>query len=218
MITGNEGNNLLKGGDGNDTLTPGQGYGTLYGEKGNDVLNGGRYSYFYMYGGDGNDSLTGYGYKYGEAGNDTLTGDGSQYGGDGNDVLSISKYSMGYGGVGNDTLTFYNEYYYDYYEGGDIGFNAANEGIDTIINFESGVNYIYVSASGFGGGLTQYSSLTSAQFKYGTSATTSSHRFIYDTNTGYLRFDADGNGSASASVLAILQGVPSLASSDFYVN
>jgi Ca2+-binding RTX toxin-like protein len=206
VITGNDGYNLLKGGDGNDTIY-GEYYDTLYGEKGNDLLDGGSYG-AYSYGGDGNDTLIGEGSKFGESGNDSLT---------------IKPYEVSYGGLGNDTITFYNEYYYDYYDGsyyyygGTIGFNTPNEGVDTIYNFQSGVNEIYISASVFGGGLTQYSYLTSEQFKYGSSASTANQRFLYDTNTGYLRFDVDGSGSAAAKNLAILQGAPTLTVDDFYV-
>lgn len=72
---------------------------------------------------------------------------------------------------------------------------------------------LQVSASGFGGGLT-VGAITSTQFKNGTSASTNQQRFIYDTATGYLRFDVDGSGSASASVLVIFQGAPTLTHSD----
>ncbi|GFE71086.1 calcium-binding protein [Chroococcus sp. FPU101] len=243
VIYGNDSNNLLRGGDGNDTIKGYLGNDSLYGEQGNDFLSYGYFSeydgnnlldggdgndtleaglgYDTLYGGQGNDLLTSYSYYgsvlYGGDGNDTLTDNGTQYGEAGNDSLTIRPYYSGYGGLGSDTITCVNNDYYGNHGGGYIAFNAPNEGTDRIINFESGINEIEVSAFGFGGGLTQYSYLSAAQFKYGSSATNSTQRFLYDTSTGYLRFDVDGSGSAASTILAILQGAPTLTNNDIYV-
>ena len=243
ILKGGDGNDSIYGGWGNDTIDGDKGndllvggyyiyddyYGSvlLRGGEGNDTLIAGHYGEHLLYGGSGNDLLDGRGngyeggeaYLYGGDGNDTLINGGNQYGENGNDSLALSVSNRGYGGLGNDTITFYNNFYGEYL-GGSIGFNTPNEGTDTIINFESGVNKIYVSASGFGGGLTSlpaYSQITAAQFKYGSSATNTNQRFLYDTSTGYLRFDVDGNGSAAATVLAIFQGTPTLTNDDIYV-
>ena len=217
VITGNDGDNLLTGGDGNDTLTARKGSDILYGENGNDVLNGSvdpeSFSYFLyteMYGGEGNDSITGFGDMYGGTGNDSLRGYGNLYGGDGNDVLTINEYSAAYGGLGNDTI-YDNDIAWNY-----VGFDTLNEGIDTIISDNISTPEIGISASGFGGGLSPFN-ITDAQFAYGSSATTSTQRLLYDTTTGYLRFDVDGNGSAPATVFAIFQGAPTLTRNDFEV-
>ena len=93
-ITGNELDNVIKGGTkkdtlsggaGNDSITGGAGNDKLYGDAGNDTLSGGTGN-DKLYGGDGNDMLTG------GTGNDSLWGgagaDTFVYkAGDGNDVI-----------------------------------------------------------------------------------------------------------------------------------
>ncbi|WP_339129926.1 calcium-binding protein [Streptomyces sp. f51] len=82
-------------GDGNDTATvdpDNAGYSRIYGGRGNDTLTG--HGRDVLYGQDGNDHLSGGGGVYGEgafggAGDDTLTSCGyTCHGGSGNDVLS----------------------------------------------------------------------------------------------------------------------------------
>ncbi|WP_099070063.1 calcium-binding protein [Nostoc linckia] len=188
------GNNLLNGGSGNDSLfasgiendyyfpdifyvTSGQ--NTLDGGTGNDYLN---ISYSsgdnLLNGGDGNDTLTA----------SLATGKNTLKGGNGNDYLI--------GGEGNDSL---------YGEGGDdtFAFNSFNEGIDTIYDFDTNNDVIRVSAVGFGGGLSPdlFSGiLPSGRFTIGASATTSSQRFIYNSTTGALFFDRDGNAGGFTQV------------------
>ncbi|PSF31432.1 hypothetical protein C7H19_22560 [Aphanothece hegewaldii CCALA 016] len=205
-----DGDATIYGGEGNDTVS---GFGVMYGNAGNDLLTPGEYST--AYGGIGNDTLTGYqSASYGEGGNDLITG--FQFygnGGNGNDTLKGGDFSFLEGGKGEDTLICYKDYDTDEHT---IIFNASNEGIDTIIDFDPDTDSLQVSASGFGG-ITAGVTISSTQFKYGISATTSSQRFIYDTATGYLRFDIDGSGSTSATVLAIFQGAPTLNNSDINV-
>ncbi|MBC6435491.1 calcium-binding protein, partial [Nostoc sp. HG1] len=121
----------------------------------------------------------------GNNGNDTLKGYV------GNDIL--------YGGKGNDTL--YGEYGTDTF-----AFNSFNEGVDSIDDFNF-IDYqskttnelIQVSATGFGGGLSS-GSLSANQFTIGTSATTNTQRFIYNSATGGLFFDQDGSKSGFTQV------------------
>ncbi|MEH1789452.1 MAG: calcium-binding protein [Nostoc sp.] len=214
--SGSAGNNLLNGGDGNDTLdisgyysyTPdndphefrdlsitydsrSSGNNTLNGGAGNDYLNAsGSTGNNLLNGGTGNDTLIG------GAGNDTLIGD------TGNDILT--------GGNGNDTLY-----------GGDgidtFAFNSYHEGIDSIYDFNASNELIQVSATGFGGGLS-IGSLSASQFTLGTSATTSSQRFIYDNITGALFFDQDGSAGGFAQVkFAQLSAGLSLTKNNFVV-
>ncbi|HYX19774.1 MAG TPA: calcium-binding protein, partial [Thermoanaerobaculia bacterium] len=42
-------------------------------------------------------------------------------------------------------------------------------------------------------------------------------RIVYDTSTGNLWYDADGNGSGAAQLFATLEGAPTLAATDFSV-
>ena len=117
----------------------------------------------------------------GSNGNDTLFGG---YGG--NDTLS--------GGKGNDTL-----------DGGydsvtnTFAFNSFNEGVDSIDYFNTTNDLIQVLAAGFGGGLSS-GSLHTNQFFIGTSATTNTQRFIYNSATGALFFDLDGSASGFTQV------------------
>ena len=111
-ITGNSGNDTLRGGIGNDTINGGGGEDVLHGEDGNDVLSGG-HSEDRLFGGAGNDALSGnYGADrlFGEAGNDTLTG-------------SIGDLLVG--GAGNDLYVV---------EGKLQISEAANGGIDEILS------------------------------------------------------------------------------------
>ena len=112
VLYGDAGNDVLYGGEGNDTLYGGEGNDTLYGGEGDDVLHGGAGNDT-LYGGAGNDAL------YGGGGLDTLIGgegDDLLVGGEGDDVLS--------GGAGSDTFVW----------------NAGETGIDTITDFEIGVD------------------------------------------------------------------------------
>ncbi|MEH2072343.1 MAG: DVUA0089 family protein [Nostoc sp.] len=154
-------------------------------------------------GGSGNDNLNGAG------GNDTITGGNGNdtlIGGTGNDLLV--------GGSGNDVLT-----------GGDgadaYRFTAPSDRLDTINGFSgSGGDKIQISAAGFGGGLVA-GSLTSDRFRSGagiTTANTTTQRFIYNTSTGALFYDADGSLGGSAPLqIAALSGSPALSNTNIAI-
>jgi len=120
------------------------------------------------------------------------------------------------GGAGQDTLT----------GGGGadaFGYKAASEGLDTITDFLSDDRF-QISAAGFGGGLragTPLSTTESATGVFVSGATPnpigSSANFLYNTSTGLLNFDRDGNGSGAAVAIAMLNGAPSLTSSQFTI-
>lgn len=199
------GDNSLSGGDGNDRITAGvdgsQGKDTLSGGAGNDTLSGANGN-DYLDGGSGNDFLTGDYY-------DPLTGySDTLIGGTGNDTLI--------GGVGSDTLT-----------GGtgsdNFRFDFTSEGIDTITDFVAAddtiqiygglPNYVY----GFGGGLVNGTTITTAQFALGNAAADTSDRFIYNKNTGSLFFDADGTGTSIQVQLASLATGLAMTSADIFI-
>jgi len=182
-----EGDNLLNGGDGNDYLSASTsafsydyaglstlGNNTLNGGAGDDTINidfslGDNL----LDGGNGNDILS----ALSASGNNTLKGGNGNdilIGGSGNDTL--------YGGNGNDTFVF------------DTLFKNFNVGVDTIYDFNTTNDVIQISALSFGGGLS-IPSLEANQFTIGTSATTSTQRFIYNDITGALFFDRDGSAS-----------------------
>ena len=132
----------------------------------------------------------------GKRGNDTLLGEG------GNDRLV--------GGVGDDILT-----------GGDGADRfyrwRSGTGVDTITDFQVGEDLLCFSAKGFGGDLVRGGVLGEEQFSLGTSATTESNRFIYDTDTGNLFFDIDGTGDRAQVQIANLSPGLALSNTDIYI-
>jgi Ca2+-binding RTX toxin-like protein len=161
--------------------------------------------------GAGNDSVTilatasGAYTVNGGAGNDTITG------GAGNDILlSGSDNDTLTGGAGNDTLT-----------GGtgadNFRFTAKTQGNDTITDFNVVDDTLLVSAAGFGGNLKAGAVIKADQFTLGTVALGTADRFIYNSSTGNLLFDADGTGSLAALQIATLTGSPSLTNADIRV-
>ncbi|MEH1768590.1 beta strand repeat-containing protein [Nostoc sp.] len=163
----------------------------IVGNSGNDTIDGGYSGNDTIIGGAGNDILTA---SY--SGNNTL------YGGFGNDILTgESGNDTLYGGDGIDTFNFY----------------SYDEGFDRIYDFNAANEVIQVSSTGFGGGLSP-GILLASQFRIGTSATTSSQRFIYDSTTGGLFFDQDGSAGAFAKVqFAQLSAGLSLTENNFVV-
>jgi Ca2+-binding RTX toxin-like protein len=126
---------------------------------------------------------------YGLDGNDTLNG------GDGFDRLV--------GGAGRDTMT------------GGAGtdrfiFSTAPEiggpppgAWDVITDFVSGTDSIYILRSAFG-----IAPAAVIDFVVNGTATSSNATFMYNTGTGILSFDADGNGAGNVVYVAELAPVP----------
>ncbi|BAY77908.1 hemolysin-type calcium-binding region [Nostoc linckia NIES-25] len=194
-VIGTDYNDLIVGGNGNDTLSTGFG--------GNDTVDGGRgEDLLYVYNNNASSGITStfnantntglitvgtrsVSYKNieqldvgGTAYNDLIVGSNGNdtlTGGNGNDSLI--------GGSGTDTFVF----------------NSFNEGSDRIYDFNATNEVIQVSALGFGGGLSA-GILSASQFKIGTSASTSTQRFIYNSTTGALFFDQDGNAGGFTQV------------------
>jgi len=142
-----------------------------------------------LVGGTGNDTLIG------GAGNDTLAG------GSGVDSLS--------GGTGNDVFIF------------NTTANATTNK-DTITDFASGTDKLQFSKSVFSGLGVQVGNLSQAQFWSGanvTSAHDADDRIVYNSSTGALYYDADGNGGTAAVQIAVI-GVsthPTLVYSDIQI-
>ncbi|MBE9130310.1 DUF4347 domain-containing protein [Tychonema sp. LEGE 07196] len=137
-ISGTPNNDILRGTAAGDKIDGLAGSDRLYGDAGNDTINGGDGDDI-AYGGNDNDLLRGGNGSdrlYGDAGNDELLGgDGDDilYGGDGNDILN--------GGAGSDRLY------------GDAGIDtfvlASGMGLDSIYNFQDGIDIMKLD-----GGLT----------------------------------------------------------------
>ena len=145
-------------------------------------------------GGAGNDTLSG------EAGNDRING------GAGDDTIN--------GGLGADTLV-----------GGDGGdnflFNSALSklsltSIDEINDFSVLDDTIQLENAVFTE-LGPFATLSAGAFFIGAAAHDRDDRIIYDSTTGSLMYDADGNGSGQAKTFAVLSTGLALTHDDFVV-
>ena len=227
ILNGKTGNDVLEGGAGGDTLDSGGGIDTLsyassnagvtvnitantasgghatgdtiiagfdniIGSNFNDILTGTSLANVIM-GRDGVDNISSV------AGNDTLNGGGGNdflRGGAGIDNLT--------GGLGNDTFSY----------------SALNEGDDIVTDFHNvvGDNDIFRFLGSAFGGLAP-GALAANRFEANVSgaATTVDARFIYETDTGQLRYDADGNLGGAAVLIASISAAPVLTLADFII-
>jgi len=179
---------------GADNLTGTTGADTIDALGGNDTINGGAGADSIL-GNDGADSLLGGNAAdtlIGGAGNDTIAGEA------GNDLLT--------GGSGADIFRF----------------GPISDARDTITDYTAADDTIQLSAAGFGGGLTVGINLgaTGRFDANATGAATSAAgvgQVTFETDTGILRYDADGSGAGAAVIFATLAGVASLVASEFVV-
>ena len=166
---------------------------------------------FQVTGGSGNDALEG------GTGRDTLTGGGGAdtlRGGDGSDLLQGGIGSdLLAGGAGVDTLT------------GGAGrdtfvFDVAPVAgqADTVRDFRVVDDTIQLSPGAFGG--LSAGALAREAFVRNTTgrAQDASDRIIYESDTGRLYFDIDGNGAAEAVHFATLQKGLALTHADFVIG
>ena len=116
--------------------------------------------------------------------NNVLIGNG------GNDTLT--------GGMGKDAFVFF----------------QPGEGVDTLTDFQSGVDTIQIMGSNFG---LKPGELVTLRVSTAPAPQGRVAQFLYDTATGSLAFDSDGAGANSAVQLATLLGVPPLAATDILV-
>src|ERR1700704_5877634 len=158
---------------------------TINGTPGNDSIVG-TAGDDTIFGGAGNDTVLGAG------GNDVVQGnDGVDWveGGTGNDTLS--------GGSGTDSFAFR--------EAG-----AANA--DVVTDFASNWDDIRLDAAGFAAiGATGRFAAGDVRFFAGAGATgghDADDRIIYNSTTGQLFYDPDGNGAAPAQLIATLNSAP----------
>lgn len=174
-----------------DILTGDSGVNVLNGNSGNDQLNGNGMADT-LIGGSGNDTLSG------GNGFDTLIGNSGSdrlIGGSGNDTLT--------GGRGSDYFVFD---------------SAMNErfNVDTIMDFNAGRdvieldNDIFTALGGAG-------PLSADAFYTGSAAHDASDRIIYDSGSGSLYYDPDGNAGGDQVQFAVLDTHPVLDAGDFTV-
>jgi len=192
--TGNENGNKINGNSADNIISGLNGNDRLFGLGGNDTLNGGSGNDT-MAGGDGNDILQG------GSGNDILRGD------NGDDILA--------GGLGNDIL-FAGLGATDHYLFNTPLNSATN--VDTINGFFAPAdtirldNDIFTSFGAPGG-------IAAGNLKIGPGAvaTDADDFLIYDTTTGALSYDANGNGFGAAVQFATIAGVAPLSAADFLI-
>ena len=235
-LFGRGGNDTIAGYGGNDTLDGGTGADLLAGGIGNDTLMGGAGA-DYLSGGTGTDraayssatravvvSLANPSINTGDAAGDTYNSienlSGSRYsdyvfgnsaanainGGAGNDIIK--------GYAGNDTLTGYT--------GADIFvFNSAlnaSTNVDRITDYSVSADTIQLDNIVFAA-LTTTGVLASAAFRANTTglAADSSDRIVYETDTGGLYYDADGNAAGGGILFAKVGLGLGLTNADFVV-
>ena len=176
--------NLTLTGSGNINGTGNAGNNTVTGNDGNNSLSGGTGNDT-LIGGLGNDTLTG------NAGTDSLVGgagNDSLVGGDGADTYTFSGVTLL--SNGSDMITFVAV-------DDTLQFSLADVNVATGAGLSSGV----ISAGNIVIGV-------------GAVAADAYDYLLYNTSTGALSFDADGNGSGSAVLLATLVGHPAITTAD----
>ncbi len=132
----------------------------------------------------------------------------------GADVLAggLGKNIFQYGYVheftANDAKNFYD----------DVASALTSKDADIIMDFESKKDQIQLEAALFSGlsGAGKVSDVILAQGPGGGSVTAQT-RLIFDTATGQLSYDGDGNGAQKPILIATLQGVTALLPSDIVI-
>jgi Ca2+-binding RTX toxin-like protein len=143
----------------------------------------------------GNDTIVGTSGNdtiFGNAGNDWLEGRG------GNDQIS--------GGGGQDSYVFRE-------------FGAANA--DTLAQFDTNWDSLRFDSAAFtGAGGAGHFTAGDARF-YSAAGASGAHdaddRFVYNTSSGQLYYDADGAGGADAQLVATVQGAAAVNATDIWV-
>lgn len=239
-VIGGAGNDSLVGADSiANVLTGGAGIDRLYGLSGNDTLVGGAGG-DQLDGGAGADTASYAGSAAsvvvrlwastatgGDAQGDTLISIENLAGGNGNDTLVGSNpTNVLAGGAGSDSLyglagadVLNGGTGMDRLEGGadadtfvfDTALGAGN--VDTISDFSVADDVIHLSTAVFNIGA---GTLTAGAFAVGSAATDVDDRIIYNSATGALLYDADGNGAGAAVQFATLATGLALTNDDFF--
>ena len=210
-LIGVNGNDFLSGADGDDVLQGGSGRDTIDGGSGDDAIQGGG-ARDNMVGGSGDDVIEG------EDGADIIKGGrGSDtlYGGTESDRMDGGQ-DTDYldGGAGNDTLTGG--------EGADYFLMNDPIGIlnaDTIRDFEQGIDKIGIRSGTSSFIFAAIGEGLDADEVANGAAQDGNDFILYDSATGTVSYDADGNGAQQAVAFAILATRPaSLGVGDFVVD
>ncbi len=232
LLTGNSGRNTLEGLGGNDILNGGLGNDTLIGGTGDDQywVNSAGDIVTELAGG-GNDvinstasytlavgcycetlklmgvlAINGTGNEL----NNTLIGNSKT-----NILSGLAGQDFLYGGLGNDTLTGgldQDRFYFD------TALNASSNR-DTITDMKHGEDKIYLDDDIFTT-LAGQVNLAAGNFRSSTTGTAGdgTDYILYNTATGALLYDADGNADGAAVQFATLTGSPdTISATDFMV-
>lgn len=200
-LDGGTGADTLKGGDGNDTFIV-DNIGDVVIDKSSTSIDNVQSSITYALGktienltltGGFTDAINGTGNKLnniltGNLGNNLLDGGAGAdtiSGGEGVDTII--------GGLGDDTLTGN--------DGADIFLYTAKAGLDTITDYNTGIDILQFSTAALKG-LT-VGQVAATGFISGAgivAATTTAQHFIYNETTGALYYDADGSAAKASPV------------------
>jgi Ca2+-binding RTX toxin-like protein len=221
-LTGNTLNNVLYAGAGNNVLNGSTGTDTVsYAYAAAGVTVSLASSLAQNTGGSGVDTLLNIDNLAGSTFNDSLTGNtdaNNLNAGAGNDLLS--------GGLGNDTLTggLGNDTLFVGLGSDIVRFDAlldATTNLDTISDFNVTDDTIQLENAVFTT-LATLGTLAAGSFRAGagfTSAADANDYLIYNSSSGALYYDADGNSAGAAAVqFAVLTGAPVLSNLDFVVT
>lgn len=229
-ITGNDDKNYIIGYAGDDNIAGSAGSDTIRGGEGADTLDGGADADLLQYNGSGagitidlradgagfqsasggdaeGDVISGFEHVYATDHADSLTGSDDRnilYGYDGDDTIDggDGKDALR-GGNGADTFIF------------STALGAGN--VDRILDFSAAADSIQLAGSIFTGLIG--GALDASAFLINDTglADDAAQRIIYESDTGHLYFDSDGNGAAEGIVFATLTNLASIDETDFFV-
>ena len=133
-------------------------------------------------------------------------------GGDGNDTLiGAGESDTLTGGAGSDVFMFDAPLQVP-----DAYGNLSSSGIDTITDFTVGVDRIHIDDNAFPAlPLTSTGAFLDIHLVIGAAATSAEDRIVYDSSTGNLFYDPDGDGAQAQVQFAQLQTGLALTAADF---
>ena len=233
VLKGGTGQDLMSGGDGRDRLYGEAGNDMLLGGAGADALSGGAgydtANYTNSASGVAVDVLSARG-SGGNAAGDSYSSIENLTGSDFNDVLSGNQAAnLLEGGAGNDKLSgrqgadmLRGGLGADWLDGGTwkdvltggIGadsfyFASVAQAGDTVTDFQTGVDHLVLSRTGFG--------IEGFSFVVGVEATSANATLLCDRNGGKLLWDADGTGAQDVVLLANISGLAHFSQSDIWI-
>ncbi len=247
LISGGAGNDTLEGGDGDDSLVGGNGVDTLTGGSGTDTLTGGNGNDVYYWdssdtivessGADAGKDLIRTSTKVtlgSNVENLTIMGTGGTTGignelaniirgnGNHNSLIGNGGNDSIFGNGGDDTITGNGGN--DFLSGGDgadifvfkSALTAAN--VDVVDDFDAATDTVQLDDAVFT--TLSVGALSSGAFAQNTTgrAGDASDRIIYESDTGFVFYDADGSRSGSSAVqFATLDRGLTLTSADFII-